>query len=140
MGIQKGSKVTIHYTLKVEDQIVDSSKNTTPLTYTQGQNEIIPGLEDALINMNAGDKTSVTILPEKGYGHHNPAAIHKIPKENFADSDKLKVGSFIRGEAAGQNFEAIVSEIGDTEITIDMNHPLAGKTLNFEVEIMNIEN
>ncbi len=136
--IKEGSKVSVHYTLTVEDAVVDSSNGQDPLSYTQGAGEIIPGLEAALAGLKEGDKKDVTIPPEKGYGSHSPEAIKKVPRESFQDADKLEVGSVVNGQVQGQNFRASVIALETDSVTLDLNHPLAGKTLNFQVEIVTV--
>ncbi|UCF37374.1 MAG: peptidylprolyl isomerase [Acidobacteriota bacterium] len=137
--IENGSKVTIHYKLTVEGTMVDSSEDRGPLTYTQGENQIVPGLEEHLSGLEAGVKTSVVVPPEKGYGVRNPEAVQAIPKGAFEDVGKIAEGMVIQGDAGqGQRFSAVVSEISESSVTLDMNHPLAGKTLEFEVEVVNV--
>ena len=139
MTITNGSKVSIHYTLTVDGQKVDSSEGREPLEYTHGQGQIIPGLEAEIAGLKKGDKKTVEIPPEKAYGHVDPEAIQKVPKDKFAEPDKLQVGGVITGHAGDQEFQAIVAGIDEENVTIDMNHPLAGKTLHFEIEIANVE-
>lgn len=136
--IQKGSKVSIHYTLTVDEQVVDTSSGGEPLQYTQGSSEIIPGLESALEGLAAGAKKSVTLAPEEGYGAHNPQAVQKVPRSAFKEADKITVGDVVSGQAEGRTFQARVIEMTPEEITLDFNHPLAGKTLSFAVEIVSI--
>ncbi len=137
--IKSGSKVTLHYKLTVDEQVVDSSAGRDPLSYVHGENQIVPGLEEALEGLGAGDKKTAVIPPEKAYGPVNEEAIHKVPREAFKDAAAVNVGDVVTGSAAGQQFEARVAEIGAGEITIDLNHPLAGKTLHFEVEVVGVE-
>lgn len=139
MGIQNGSKVTMHYKLTVDGKTVDTSEGKDPLQYVHGQGEIIPGLEKELEGLDKGEKKQVTITPEAAYGHHDPAAIQRVPRSAFAQADNLKVGSTVRGQAGDQIFTAVVKEITTDEITLDMNHPLAGKTLNFDIEVVEVE-
>jgi len=139
MGIQNGSKVTIHYKLTVEGQMVDTSEGKDPLEYVQGQGQIISGLEKELEGLDSGAKKQVTVAPENGYGHRDPAAIQKVPRTAFADADKLQVGAMVQGQAGEQTFSAIIAELTDEEVTLDTNHPLAGKTLDFDIEVVNVE-
>ena len=139
MGIQNGSKVTMHYKLTVDGQTVDTSEGKDPLQYVHGQGQIIPGLEKELEGLDKGEKKQVTISPEAGYGPHDPAAIQKVPRSSFADSDGLKVGSKVQGQAGDQAFMAVVTEITTDDVTLDMNHPLAGKTLDFDIEVIEVE-
>ncbi len=139
MPIKDGSKVSIDYTLTVDGQVVDTSEGRDPMVYTQGTGQIIPGLEKEIAKMAKGEKNSVIVSPEEGYGPHNPEAIRKVARDAFENAGELKVGGMISGEAGGQQFQAIITEVGDSDVTIDLNHPLAGKTLNFEIEIVEVE-
>lgn len=139
MTIKNGSKVSINYTLKVDGNVVDTSAGREPLTYVHGSGQIIPGLETEITGMEKGDKKSVEVTPEKGYGQRDPRAVQNVPKTAFNEPDKLQVGGVITGEANGQPFQAMVTGISDDEVTLDMNHPLAGKTLNFDIEIVEVE-
>jgi FKBP-type peptidyl-prolyl cis-trans isomerase SlyD len=139
MSIQNGSKVSIHYRLIVDDQVVDSSEGKDPLSYEHGAGQIIPGLEKQLEGMDTGDKKKVTVSPEEGYGHHDPAQIQKVPINAFAEPDKLEVGATVKGQAGDQMFSATIVELSKEEVTLDTNHPLAGKELNFEIEIVEVE-
>jgi FKBP-type peptidyl-prolyl cis-trans isomerase SlyD len=136
--IEKGKAVKFNYTLTVEGKIVDSSQGKQPLSYVQGAGMIIPGLEEAMLGLKVGDKKHVTVAPEKGYGPINPKALQKIPKANFGKTEGLKPGMMVSGNAGGRPIQAKVVEIGKKDITLDMNHPLAGKTLDFDVEIVEI--
>lgn len=137
--IKDGSKVSIHYTLTVDGETVDSSDGLDPLQYVQGKGQIIPGLAEELSSLKAGDKKSVVVTPEKAYGQHNPQAIQKVPRDAFKEADKLKAGDVVSGSVQDQPFQAVVITLDEKEVTLDLNHPLAGKTLNFEVEIISIE-
>lgn len=137
--IQAGSQVKFNYTLRVDGQVVDSSEGREPLSYVQGRGDIIPGLEEEMAGLKAGDKKQVSIAPEKGYGTHNPQAVQKVPKANFGEAKGLKVGDLVRGQAGGREFRARVTEIGAKDVTLDLNHPLAGKTLNFDVEVVEVQ-
>ena len=136
--IQNGSKVKFHYTLKVDGKLVDSSSGGTPMEYVHGSGQIVPGLEEQMAGLKAGDKKQVTVLPEKGYGPFNPKAIQKVSKKAIQNAKDLKVGSVLSGKAGDRPFRAIVKAISKDELTLDLNHPLAGKTLNFDIEIVEV--
>ena len=136
--IKKDSKVAIHYTLTVEGQIADSSQGRGPLEYTQGAGQIIIGLEEALEGLKAGDKKSVDIEAKKAYGEVNPQAKRRVPKTAIANNESLKLGDIVGASANGHSFRAKISEITDTEVELDFNHPLAGKQLHFDVEIVSV--
>jgi len=137
--IKNGTTVSMNYTLKVDGKVVDTSEGKEPLVFVQGSGQIIPGLDNALLEMKKGEKKHVTVDPEDGYGNRIPEAVRKIPKAAFDGADKLKVGDVVNGNANGQEFVATVSAVSKDEITIDMNHPLAGKTLDFDIEIVDIK-
>ena len=139
MVIKDGSKVSINYKLTVEGEVVDSSDGKDPLTYTQGSGQIIPGLERQLLGLKVGDKKSVVVEAKDAYGERNPNAVQKVERNAFKDVDALKVGTVVGGQVSGQEFQAIVAAIDPKEITLDLNHPLAGKTLNFEIEIVSVQ-
>lgn len=136
--IKKDSRVTFHYTLKVDDQEVESSRGREPMSYVHGQGEIIPGLEEQLEGMEPGQIKTAVVAPEKGYGQWSDQAVHEVPKSAFQDASQLEQGSVVSGQVQGQKFTATVKDIGDEHITLDMNHPLAGKTLEFAVEIVEV--
>lgn len=136
--IEKGSVVTIHYELKVEGNVVDSSKGRDPLSYTQGAGEIIPGLEAEVEQLNPGAKTSVEVPPEKGYGTPDPSAVRSVPKTVFESTDGLSAGAEVYGQQNGKTIRAKVLEVGNEDVKLDFNHPLAGKTLSFDVEVVDV--
>lgn len=140
MGIEHGSKVSIHYNLKVDGKKVDSSEGRQPLVFKFGSGEMIPGFEEEIADLKTGDKKNFTVKPERGYGERRNEAVQKVPKKAFKDTEGLGVGSVVAIQAPeGSHFQATVMDISDEEVTLDLNHPLAGKTLDFEVEIVGVE-
>lgn len=137
--IKKDATVTMHYTLKVDGSLIESSADREPITFVQGEGQIIPGVEKQLEGLNAGDRKQFVVTPEDGSGQPDPAAVHKVPKDAFQNVDKLNVGDRVSGEVGGRSFRARVDEIGSEEVTLDLNHPLAGKTLQFEIEVLNVK-
>lgn len=136
--IKEGSKAKFDYTLTVDGKVTDTSVGRGPLEYTHGAGMIIPGLEKELLGMNVGDKKTVTVKPEEGYGLVREEAIKRVPKEAVSNAGDLKVGDMVGASNGEHTFRAIVKEIGEKEITLDFNHPLAGKELVFDVEIKEI--
>lgn len=136
--IKEGSKAKFDYTLTVDGKVADTSAGRGPLEYTHGAGMIIPGLEKELLGMNVGDKKTVTVKPEEGYGLVREEAIKRVPKEAVSNAGDLKVGDMVGASNGEHTFRAIVKEIGEKEITLDFNHPLAGKELVFDVEIKEI--
>lgn len=137
--IPNGSVVSVHYTLKVDGDVIDSSSGQEPLVYTQGDGQIISGLEDQVGRLQQGDKRDLEIPAVAGYGEHDPNAVRQVPKEAFQETQKLVVGSVVQGESEGEPFQAVITAVGGNDVTLDFNHPLAGKTLHFEVEVVNVE-
>ena len=137
--INKGAKVKFDYTLTVDGKVQDTSAGRGPLEYTHGAGQIIQGLEEELEQMNIGDKKTVHIKAEKAYGPVLQEAIKRVPKEAIMNADQLKVGDMVGASNGGHTFRAVVKEITAKEITLDFNHPLAGKDLTFDVELKEIK-
>lgn len=136
--IKEGSQVKLHYKLTVDDKVIDSSHGREPLSYVHGQGQIVPGLEEQLEGMEAGDKKTTSVPSEKAYGQRQQDALRKVARSAFRDAGNLKQGDVVSGQAQGQPFQATVTDVGLEEVTLDLNHPLAGKTLEFEVEILEV--
>ncbi|MBI2789558.1 MAG: peptidylprolyl isomerase [Elusimicrobia bacterium] len=137
--IAAGSKVKIHYTLKVNDEIIDSSAGREPLEYQHGQGMLVPGVEAGLEGTKPGDKKKLLIPAKDGYGEADPQMVITAPKEAFAQMPDLKVGATVRASGPEGEFRAIVVEIAEAVVKLDLNHPLAGKTLDFEIEVVAVE-
>lgn len=139
MTISKDKQVSIEYTLKLEDEsVVDSNVNAEPLTFVHGSGQIIPGLEKELEGMKAGESKQVVVSPEDGYGESNPKALVEVAKEKIPES-ALKVGTMLQGQSAdGASVYARVADIKETTVILDHNHPLAGKTLHFDVKVLDV--
>jgi FKBP-type peptidyl-prolyl cis-trans isomerase 2 len=141
MKIQSGKIVALDYTLRAEngDQI-ESTVGKSPLEFTYGGGTIITGLERELSGLESGDKKTVTVKPSEAYGERVPQAVRTINKEQFPKGVKLEVGaSYYTKDKEGATVSFTISAIEDNTVTIDFNHPLAGKTLIFEVAIVNVK-
>ena len=141
MPISENKVVLIHYTLKDNaGEVLDSSEEKEPLAFIQGIGNIIVGLEDAMVGKAVGDKVNTTVTPDKGYGERSDENIHKVPLSGFeADGDeKLVVGMQVRVETNDGINIADVASIDGEEVTLDLNHPLAGEILHFDVEVVDI--
>jgi FKBP-type peptidyl-prolyl cis-trans isomerase SlyD len=138
--VQTGSDVAFDYTLTDESgTVIDSSKGKQPMHYIHGQGQIIPGLEKELAGMAVGGEKKVTVKPEDGYGPINPQAFQEIPKEKLP-ADALKVGTMLMAQGPqGQGVPVRVHEIKENTVIMDFNHPLAGKTLSFDIKITDIK-
>lgn len=134
----KGKVISLEYTLKLEDnQVVDTNVGKDPLTYTQGANQIIPGVESAVEGMTVGESKHVVVAPSKGYGDRNLNAFQEIRKAKVPKD--IRVGTRLHGkDKAGHDVRPIVIEVKDDTVLLDFNHPLAGKTLFFDLKVVNI--
>jgi FKBP-type peptidyl-prolyl cis-trans isomerase 2 len=140
MTINDGSTVKFDYVLTVDGQLVDSSNGKQPLEYTHGQSQIIPGLEKELLGLKAGDEKQVEVLAKDGYGGVSSDAFRTVPKSSLPEDLNPEAGMTLAMK--GPNDEAIpvkITEATEDSIVIDLNHPLAGKNLNFKVNIVSVE-
>ena len=140
MSVSKGKEVSLEYTLRLENkEVVDSNVGKQPLLFTQGSQQIIPGLERELEGLVEGDTKVVTVAPEDGYGKVDPKAFQEVEKEKIP-ADAQKVGAQLQGkDASGRVFRTTVKEIKEKTIVLDFNHPLAGKTLVFDVKVLGVK-
>lgn len=140
MKITKNSVVTINYTLTDEGgEVLDTSKGREPLSYIQGMGNIIPGLESSLDGRSAGDRFKVSVDPENAYGARDEKRVVKVARERFEGVDDLEVGMQFRAEGGSGGSQIVtITAVGEDTVTVDANHPLAGKTLNFDVEVVNV--
>jgi FKBP-type peptidyl-prolyl cis-trans isomerase SlyD len=140
MIIEEKRAVSIHYTLTNEQgETLDSSEGQDPLRYLHGASNIIPGLENALVGKTTGDKVSVSVQPEDGYGEINPEMIQIVPREAFEGIDDIQAGmQFQASGPDGQTQVVTIKAVGEEGVTVDGNHPLAGQVLNFEVSIEDV--
>lgn len=140
MKIQNNSAVSFHYTLTDDDGIrIDSSKGQEPLGYLHGAGNIIPGLEKALEGKTIGDSLTVAVTAAEGYGEVQKELIQEVPKEAFQGIDTIEVGMQFEAQTGqGGTVPVTVIDVTDDLVTVDGNHPLAGKNLNFDVSIEDV--
>ncbi len=139
MQISENKVVSIHYTLKNDaGEVLDSSIGQQPLSYLHGRKNIISGLENALTGKSVGDKFQVDIPPEEAYGERNDALFQVLPREVFQGVENIEVGMQFYSETPEGVQMITVTKVDGDEITVDANHPLAGQTLHFEVEVIDI--
>lgn len=140
LEVSDGMIVRLDYTLRLEnDELIDSSEDREPIEFVQGQRQIVPGLEEALYGLEAGQEKTVLVDPSQGYGERNPEASQVVPRDAFQEDVELDVGMPIRvSDGSGQTATAFVKELGDEAVELDFNHPLAGETLHFAVEILDV--
>jgi len=135
-----GDKVRIHYTGKLDDGTqFDSSEGRDPLEFDLGGGGVIPGFDSAVDGMAVGEKKSVKIEAEEAYGPHHEELIQDVPKSELPDDMELSVGLQLQAQSPeGKVMRFMISAITDDIITVDGNHPLAGQTLNFDIELVEI--
>ena len=138
---KNGDNVSVHYTGTFDDGTkFDSSHDRgEPISFTVGAGQMISGFDDAVNGMNVGQTKSVKLQPEQAYGNANPDAIQVAPKTEFPEGFEFIEGGVVQGQYPnGQPFQATISEVRENDVTVDFNHPMAGKTLNFEIELVSI--
>lgn len=135
MKIKNNSVVSFHYKLSNnEGEVLDSSEGRDAFTYLQGAQMIVPGLESQMEGKSEGEKFTAVIPPENGYGVVEPQLIQRVPKDRFGDQ-KVEAGMQFQ---AGEHSVVTVREVTDSDVVVDGNHPLAGVTLNFAVEVTGV--
>ncbi len=139
VAVAAGSPVSFEFTLTLEDgTVADTSIGRAPMSITQGQNQILPGLEAALIGMQVDESKKVVLAPEQGFGPVDPEKFQEIPIERIP-AENRRAGDVIIGEApTGQKIPIRVHEVRDDVAVLDFNHPMAGQTLTFDVKIVSI--
>lgn len=139
--VSKNTVVSFNYTLKDKetDQVLDSSQmHGQPLTILAGKGEIIPGLEERMMGMKVGETKEIEVPAAEAYGEKDESLIQKVPREYFNDIP-LEKGMPLQAQTPeGQIINMVVVDFDDNEVTVDMNHPLAGKDLVFEIEVVNV--
>ncbi|HEY9203910.1 MAG TPA: peptidylprolyl isomerase [Sulfurimonas sp.] len=139
MAISNNQVVSMEYEVKVEGNVVDSNVNQEPLEFTFGSGQIIPGLESRIASLSEGESASIVVPASEAYGEYNEEAMQKIPKEQF-EGIELSIGLPLQGQGPdGNPIQVVVKDILDDEVLIDFNHPLAGKELNFNINILSVK-
>lgn len=139
MEITDGRVATIHYTLTDgSGQLIDKSAPDSPLSYLHGAGNIVPGLESALAGKRVGDNVSAEVPPEQGYGPRHEGMVQDVPRSAFPDIDAVQPGMQFEARTERGPLLVTVTAIGSEHVTVDGNHPLAGKTLHFEVEVAGV--
>jgi len=139
MQVSENKVVSFHYTLKNDaGEVLDSSKGRDPLTYLHGAGNIIPGLEKALEGKDAGDHVDVSVAPEEAYGNRNDALIQSVPRSAFEGVDEILPGMQFQAQTPNGMQILTVVKVEDDIVVVDGNHPLAGETLHFSVDITDV--
>ncbi|MEA3471333.1 MAG: peptidylprolyl isomerase [Thermodesulfobacteriota bacterium] len=135
--IKHGDTISVNYTGKLESgEVFDSSEGNPPLKFTVGAGQLIKGFDDAVVGMKKGEKKSVTISSENAYGERIDDRVVDFPKTNIPEDMQMTIGMVVQlSDESGRAFPAVVTEINDDAVKMDVNHPLAGKDLIFDIEI-----
>ena len=138
--VKNGDTVKVHYTGKLTDgEVFDSSTGGDPLEFVVGGGNIIQGFDTAVVGMTVGDRKTIEIPPEKGYGERDDKLVAEIDRSQVPDNVELQVGAAMQVKHAnGQVMNVTVANLTDAHVTLDANHPLAGKTLTFDIELVEI--
>lgn len=137
--VTEGKLIKVYYTLKVDGNVFDTSREGEPFEFQVGSKQVIPGFEKALIGMKAGEKKIFQVTPVEGYGQENPKGIHEVPRDKLPAGVEPKVDMTLYAKGPnGQSIPARITEVKKDVVVVNFNHPLAGKILDFEVEIVEI--
>ncbi len=139
--VERGSRVTLRYTLSLEDgTVVETTEGFEPLTFTIGDGTLIPGLEAVVRGLHAGDKQCLQIDPREGFGFPDVGNIHFLPRERFPGDMEPEPGLIVGFETPnGEEVPGTVLEVDEAQVRVDFNHPLAGRTITFDVEVVAVE-
>lgn len=139
MQIAERTVASFHYTLTNDaGEVIDSSSGREPLTYLHGAGNIVPGLEKEMLGRQAGDTFNVVVSAEDGYCEPNPALTNVVPKAAFQGVDTLEVGMEFQAQTPQGPLSVVIAKIDGDDVTVDGNHPLAGKTLHFAIEVTDV--
>jgi FKBP-type peptidyl-prolyl cis-trans isomerase SlyD len=134
--VQDGQVVSMDYTLKVDDEVVDTSEGHEPIEFIQGTGNIIPGLERELYGMAIGEDKDVVVAASDGYGDMDSEAFMDVPRSQFPDTIPMEIGTVLElHDQSGRPMHARIDQVGDETVRLDFNHPLAGKELHFSIKI-----
>jgi FKBP-type peptidyl-prolyl cis-trans isomerase SlyD len=138
-AIEDGSVVRIEFTLRDRaGQVLQSTKGGAPITYTHGRQQLIPGLERALLGLRAGDEKRLVVEPEEGYGAADPAARAEVPRTSIPPEAQKVGAQLLARNQSGEERPVVIIEIRGSTVVLDLNHPLAGKTLHFDVKVLGV--
>jgi len=138
---KEGDEVQVHYTGKLEDGTVfDTSEDGEPLSFTIGENRVIPGFEEAVTGMEPGDTKTTEVEPEQAYGEHREDMVMEMEQDQIPDEVEPEVGQQLQLRLEnGQTVPVLITALGEDSVTIDANHPLAGRKLIFDIELVDVE-
>lgn len=139
--VEQGSLVTLHFSLLLENgEEIDTTRNGGPAACQIGDGNLLPGFEETLLGQQAGYAAQITMAPEQAFGEHNPGNVQVIDKQRFVGmSEPLEPGLMVSFQAPDGELPGVVLEVYEQTVKIDFNHPLAGRTIIFDVALLNVE-
>lgn len=140
--LKNGDTVKVHYTGTLDDgRVFDTSKDRDPLEFKVGEGQIIPGFEQGVVGMEVGETRDIEVAPENAYGSRQEELVMEVPVGEFPDHIEPEVGMQLQiKQQDGTPFGVVITDVADEAVTLDANHPLAGQTLYFQVELVEIAN
>jgi FKBP-type peptidyl-prolyl cis-trans isomerase SlpA len=140
-AIQQHSEVVMHFTIKLEDgTVAETTEGDEPLHFVMGDGTLVEGMELAILGLKPGDTQSLRIGPEHGYGYSDPSNVHPMDRADFPPDMELKRGMIISfATPDGEEYPGMVLEVGEKQVSVDFNHPLAGHEITFDVEILEVK-
>lgn len=140
MAATAGDKVRVHYTGRLDDgTIFDSSQGRDPIEFTLGTQAVIPGFESAVVGLEVGESRTVVIGPEDAYGVYHDDRVAEVERSALPDDLTPEVGMVLRGQGQGGEMLVTIIDVSDDRVTLDGNHPLAGKQLTFDIELTGLD-
>lgn len=140
LKIEDGREVTLTYKLTVEGVLLETADAKTPFVYSHGKNQIVPGLEKNLSGLSVGDQRTIHVKPEEGYGPKNPEALQEVPAEKLPPDVPREKGTVMEArDPSGLPQLVKIVEVKEKTVVVDFNHPLAGKELEFQIEVLKIK-
>jgi FKBP-type peptidyl-prolyl cis-trans isomerase 2 len=139
-GVKQGDTIKVHYTGRLDDgEVFDSSDQKEPFQFTVGKREVIPGFEQAVLGMSPGDNKTTTISAHRAYGPRQQDLVVEVDRKNINDDVDLEIGQRLKiKQPDGQEFVVRITEVSDSTVKLDANHPLAGKNLTFDINLVDI--
>ena len=141
LNISSNTKVSLNFSITLETgEVVDSNFDRAPVSFVMGDGSLLPGFEACLLGLKQGDEAAFTIAPEQGFGEPQEANYQDIPRHTFSNDSELEIGMvFSFADAAGGELPGVVDSFDEDTVRVNFNHPLAGRTLRFEVKIDRVE-
>lgn len=141
LAVGEGTEVTLHFALKLETgEVVDSNFEAEPAVFIVGDGNLLPGFERALFGMTAGQHKALVVPAEDAFGRYNSENVQKLSRSEFTNEFELEVGLVVSfADAGGGELPGVVTDITENEVTVDFNHPLAGKSIIFDVQVEDVK-